>query len=59
MKKHHLHTADLQKKPYVKPQINVVEIKEADIICTSDPSSSTPFVFGSDENGLGFSEATW
>lgn len=26
---------DFQKKPYAKPQLRVVEIKGADIICTS------------------------
>ncbi len=27
--------ADFQRKPYAKPQINVVEIEGAEIICTS------------------------
>lgn len=35
MKKEIIATADFLRKPYVRPQIRVVEMKEADIICTS------------------------
>lgn len=30
---------DFKKKPYATPQISVVEIKEADVICTSGGST--------------------
>ena len=35
MNKETIATADFQRKPYAKPQIKVVEIVGADIICTS------------------------
>ena len=35
MKKTTIAAADFQRKPYAKPQMKVVEIKDADIICTS------------------------
>ena len=35
MNKETITTADFQRKPYAKPQMKVVEIKDADIICTS------------------------
>lgn len=35
MNTHNIDAADFHKKPYAAPQISVVEICEADIICTS------------------------
>lgn len=39
MNKETIAAADFQRKAYAKPQIRVVEIKEADIICTSGGTS--------------------
>ena len=35
MNKETFTAADFKRKPYAKPQIEVVEIKDADLICTS------------------------
>lgn len=59
MKQQPLQTTDFGRKPYVKPQIDVVEIKTADILCTSGSSSSSPFVFGTGDNDFGYTEDTW
>lgn len=40
MNKETIAAADFQRKPYAKPRIRVVKIKEADIICTSDKAST-------------------
>lgn len=41
MNKKTIAAADFQRKPYAKPLIKVVEIKGADIICTSGASTQS------------------
>ena len=45
MNKETIAAADFQRKAYAKPQIRVVEIKSADLICTStnDPFQTDPY----------------
>ena len=45
MNKETIAAADFQRKAYTKPQIRVVEIGRADIICTStnDPFTPDPY----------------
>ena len=41
MNKETIAAADFQRKPYAKPRYKVVEIKGADIICTSGASTQS------------------